>query len=488
MDHPWNRAALRPLLVLTLFAILFFAQDASATTTGCLSIPSACGYPDNTNSGVPANASLTNSGSMTISTNGQVINGLNVSGMVTVRADNVTIENSKIVPTSTGSGSAAILVEAGASGTVIENTTVGGKGAGSETIEAAVRNWGDGTTAERDYLYNCNECWQGDGTIRNSYMRVDSIYPGAHAEDIYVCSGAIDVDHSTLINEEHQTATVFGDTICGGGNVFSVTNSLLAGGGFLLYPQAGSSSSVGVMTVTGNRFARCTSGSRYESGSGGTSCTGSTAAGYFPYGGYYGVSAYTYTGGANAWSNNVWDDSSQPICPSGSAGCGVAVPPPTGTQPPPAPTPPVALPIEPVIPIAPTKHKEATAGASKNGSGAGAGANQGSGPSIEPPAHAVWNPPTTAPPSHRIRLNGAGSTGAMPIACVWTVSDRDGRKTLYRKRGCVSSLRLPPRGARTVRLTVTGSDAGTDSVRHTIRVFDGPPPPSLAAAQVAADF
>jgi hypothetical protein len=74
----------------------------------------------------------------------------------------------------------------------------------------------------------------------------------------------------------------------------------------------------------------------------------------------------------------------------------------------------------------------------------------------------------------------------MPIACVWTVTDGSGKKVLDRKRGCVSALRLPERGGRTVRLTVTGSNAASDSIRHTIRVLTGPPALTLSAAQIAA--
>jgi hypothetical protein len=157
---------------------------------------------------------------------------------------------------------------------------------------------------------------------------------------------------------------------------------------------------------------------------------------------------------------------------------------------PPAPTEELVPPAKETVP-APPKTKSPKSGGHHKGSStnvvsaveAGAGSTT---TATAPAAHAVWTSPATAPPGHRIRLNGAGSTGAMPIACVWTVTDGSGKKVLDRKRGCVSALRLPERGGRTVRLTVTGSNAASDSIRHTIRVLTGPPALTLSAAQIAA--
>ena len=198
----------------------------------------------------------------------------------------MTIRNDKIVSADTGSGSAGICVQNGRTGTKVINTTVAGKGSGPSTVEAAIRSY-SGVTVEGSWLTQCDECVQAwPLTVKNTYMKVSSIYSGAHAEDIYVCSGTVDVDHSTLINEQGQTATVFGDTICGGGNKFTVTNSLLAGGGFVLYSQANSTNPSGAQTtITGNHFVRCLSKAVYNSSSGGTACqSGPDSNGLYPNG------------------------------------------------------------------------------------------------------------------------------------------------------------------------------------------------------------
>ena len=277
-------------------------EEAVAANAHCYSSPHTCGYPDETNTG--ASGSLAPSGSITVSTNGAVVKDKEVSGKITINASNVTIENVKVVQTASGSGTQAI--SNNGSGNVIRNVTAGGKGTGSSTIEAAVRGF-QGVTLERDYFYNCNECMQGGGTVKDSYMVVSSIYSGAHAEDIYVCSDTITVEHSTLINSVNQTATVFGDTICGGGNKYTVKNSLLAGSGYVFYPQANNTNPSGAQTtIVGNHIARCL-GAPETKENGHWYCKGgSDSSGIYPYGGSYGIGAYF--SGPTTWSGNVWDD------------------------------------------------------------------------------------------------------------------------------------------------------------------------------------
>jgi hypothetical protein len=467
---------------------------AGAAASSCFARPSACGYPDASNTGVPAGTALTASGSRTISTNGTVLNALEIKGTVTIAADNVTIQNSRIVESSGGSGSVAVMLDNGADNFTIKNSEVVGPASNSSGLESAVWNHYDnpGASASRVYFHRCADCWEGAGSFHDSYMVVDAAYSGSHDEDIYVCGTSVEVEHSTLINTHEQTATVFGDTICGP-NTFIVRNSLLAGGGYVLYPQANSSSKVGTTEVVNNRFGRCLTATVYNSASGGRACAGGPDAnGIFPGSGYFGVSAYTYSGSGQTWNNNVWDDSSQPFCAGGGAGCGVVVPPPTSSEPvPPVTTPPSGPPVTPVPPVVttpPATSKPKPGNGGGNSADPGKGSNAGSGSAAgpaDPPAHAAWTTPALVGPGHRIRLDAGASTGALPIACRWTISGADGGKVLERKRGCVVWLRMPEHGGRTVKLTVTGSDAASDSVRHRIRVGTGQPTAALAAAQIA---
>jgi len=287
----------------------------------CFPQPSRCGYPDATNTGVPLGSSLTPSGPVTVTRDGTTLSGLEIVGRVVVAADDVTIEGSRIAPSWGGSGSYAVILNQGADDFTIRDSEVLGPASRRHGLQSAVWNhYGNpGATATRVYFHRCADCWEGAGTFRDDYMVVDAAYTGSHDEDIYVCGDRVDVDHSTLINRHNQTATVFGDTAGCGGNRFIVTDSLLAGGGFVLYPQANSEARTGSTRVVGNRFARCGTAAVYEKSSGGTSCRGGPdRAGVFPHGGYYGVAAYYYRGKGQAWRRNVWDDNLRPVCPGGS--------------------------------------------------------------------------------------------------------------------------------------------------------------------------
>ncbi len=422
----WQCSAARQLSLAACLAILVvfalaLAPSGAAASTDCFASPHTCGYPDATNTG--PTGTLTPSGSITASTNGQLIEGKEIHGQITVEADNVTIRNDKITATDAGSGSAGVWVQNNHTGTKVEDTTIEGKGSGSQTLEAAIRAY-SGVTVENDNLTLCDECVQAwPLVVKHTYMKVSSIYSGAHAEDIYVCSGAVTVEDSTLINEQGQTATVFGDTICGGGNNFTVTNSLLAGGGFVVYPQANSQSSTGAMTITRNRFARCTTSLVYEPGSGGTSCSGGMdAKGFYPFGGYYGLAAYYYEGGANIWQGNVWDDNSQPVCADGSPGCGTAPPP----------TPPVA----------------------------------------------IWTAPQGVEVGVPVTLDGSTSTGAAPLTCTWSI-ESEGGSVLASKSGCKTTYTFAAAGTAFVRLTVTDAEGETASNRQSfaVKAASSPTPP-----------
>jgi hypothetical protein len=297
----------------------------------CFASPGACSYPDPAYHNVGASspcAALTPSGSITASTPGQTLQGRNVTGTITVRAPNVTINNVCVTTDGGGQlGSAAITLVHGAQGTLIEHTTVAGLNSSDRSVEIATANGsGNNATLSQDYFYNCGECvhdqpWAvNDSYIISNGMRGTS----DHYEDVYCSGGTVSLNHDTLLNPQGQVAEVFCDTGGGSGgacsNHVSVSNSLLAGGGYTLYP-CGNASSVGssTMSITNNRFGRCTKSPFRQTDDGGYDCQGATSVdigsgadlnGYWPYGGHYGLDSYTYCPpiGGQTWSGNVWDN------------------------------------------------------------------------------------------------------------------------------------------------------------------------------------
>lgn len=266
------------------------------TGRNCASKPSACGYPDATNSGVPAGTVLTSSGGFTASTAGRTYSNLDVHGTITVTANNVTIMNSRIVAGDASMGSAAITIRSGVSGTKVLHTTMEGSDCQGGSLFAGVMNdSNDQLLMQADYGQCVDDILHGSGTITDSYSIDNANIPGDHYEPIAYDGGggAITIDHDTLLNPHDQTAAVF--VTCYFGPVASETikDSLLAGGDYVIYGPEGNGpcdAQTGHQDVENNRFSKI----------------------YFPKGGQYGTHLY-FQNGNTTWSGNVWDDTLQAI-------------------------------------------------------------------------------------------------------------------------------------------------------------------------------
>ena len=274
--------------------------------------------------GVPAGTKLRSLGSITVTAPGSVINGLNVSGSISVNANNVTIQNTKV--NCSCPGQFAVFQASNVSGLTIKNSEISGGNVGYFGRDGSI-----GETMSKVYMWNCDECVQYPSKVTDSYFYLGTPVNGAHYEAIYGNNQTIDVEHVTILNPHEQTATVFMNTNNGSDgpcqNHLTINNSLLAGGGVLFYPCAhGTSAGSSHTTITNNRFARCTTQptTHYGGSWGGTLCAGigSTtgngdvvtkpdAHGYFPEGGAFGDVSDIYCS-ATTWTNNVWDDNGAP--------------------------------------------------------------------------------------------------------------------------------------------------------------------------------
>jgi hypothetical protein len=294
------------------------ASSAPTEGSGCFAAPASCGYPVPSSTGVPSGSTLTSSGAITASTAGQVIAGKDVSGGINVKANNVTIENSRVAnegdcgPTNT-CGNWSIRIEAGVTGTVIRNVeTVPTAGT---TCEHDIRNTSSGTLEiVGSYLHACdsNVYSVGNTTLRDSYSIAKIAISTDHVENVYFDDSTFTVIHSTMLSPVEQTAVIFGNVNGGSGgtcsNHLTVEESLLAGGGYTLYP-CGNGTSAGSSTweVKNNHVARCRTSENEVSGGHWVCQNGTDQYGYYPRGGSFGLVAYSFSSG-RTWSGNVWDD------------------------------------------------------------------------------------------------------------------------------------------------------------------------------------
>jgi hypothetical protein len=294
----------------------------------CFASPHLCGYPDPSNTGVPPGVTLKPSGSITVTRPGTVIAGLEVTGTINVVADDVTIEDTRVIQnttcgSTTACGNYAIRIDESATGTTIrdvETSTVPG-----QTCQQDIRNTGGELTIEGAYLHACdgNVYAQGPTVLADSYGITKFVISSDHIENVYMNETSFTASHDTLFNPIDQTAVIFGNsgdgtdtTDCS--NRIVILGSLLAGGGYSLYPcahstQPGSS----YLNVQGNHFARCVTKEGYEPDGGQHPCVGGPdSSGYFPNSGSYGIAAYYYQG-TGIWRGNVWDNDLTKVCLDG---------------------------------------------------------------------------------------------------------------------------------------------------------------------------
>ena len=268
-----------------------------APQTNCINAPSACGYPDATNSGVPAGTPLTpRSGNISANTPGQTISNVDLTGgTIVVTANNVTIENSRITAgDSQLNGQSAIDIKHGVTGTKVMYVTMQGSNCNSGALFAGVMNEsGDHLLMDHDYGVCLDDILHGSGALLNSYSLDNANIPNDHYEPVADDggNGSLTVIHDTLLNPHDQTAAVF--TQCTFGDVASldIENNLAGGGDYAFYGPLSDpcSNGGGTETVKNNRLTRL----------------------YYPKGGQYGVGVY-FTKDVT-WSGNYWDDTLQAI-------------------------------------------------------------------------------------------------------------------------------------------------------------------------------
>lgn len=202
--------------------------------------PSSGGYPDATNTGVPAGVTLTNSGPVTVTTDGAIIENLNiVNGHIIVQADNVTIRNCRI----TTYDYYPILNEG--TNLVVEDCEI----TGTDPAVAAAISF-DNYTARR-----LNISGGFDGLKANSDTLIEDCYihdlrpsEGSHNDGIQTTGGNnVTVRHNTIDTNMIGVAIQFGSANAG----WVVTDNLIRATGWSISANSGTTSS----TFTNNRFA-----------------------------------------------------------------------------------------------------------------------------------------------------------------------------------------------------------------------------------------
>jgi len=293
-------AATATLLASTAAAALLPAAPAGAAATGTI----AAGFPAAATTGVPAGTTLktvpgtvssgpgwawnSSGGYLEVSGNGATLTGLRVNGNIDVSADNVTLNNIKLI--AGGDGSMGVSLRH-TSNVTIEHSTIAGLDTTSNRLMVGIKDiYGDatGTVVAGDNISKTSTAVQiYAGTIENNYIHNPGMTTGDHVNGITTNGDdqPLLIQHNTILNHYAQTDAIglFQDfsTVS---NV-TINDNFLAGGGYTIYGGMGSKGRSSNIVITNNTISTM----------------------YHPTGGYYGpVADYDSTAPGNTWSANTY--------------------------------------------------------------------------------------------------------------------------------------------------------------------------------------
>jgi hypothetical protein len=295
------------------------AKPEVLRSINCGPSPHLCGFPDETNTGVPAGTNLrsvpgevssgpgwtsNSAGDVEVSGDGAVFEGYIVHGYIDVTGSNVTIRNNEIINSGNDINGDGVNLSGNPGNVTIENNTMsspyGSHGtsgifAGIKDINGESRgtqvlgnNIADASTGVQIYM----------GLIENNYIHdVALASPGSHLNGTTSNGSTVPltIQHNTVFNPNGQTDAVSLFEDFGVEANVVINNNLLAGGGYVIYggqndggPQAYN------IRITNNRFATI----------------------YYPQSGYYGyITAFNPSAPGNVWSGNVLDTNNKPLGP-----------------------------------------------------------------------------------------------------------------------------------------------------------------------------
>lgn len=230
------------------------STPTTAPSTSTPSSTATAGTTDTSPAGVPAGTTLTPSGSVTVNTDGAVIDGLDISGTLTVNASNVTVKNTRV---RSGSAFWVVSVKGGATNVKFDHVTVAGGGtSGTEGASGVV---GPGTFNAVDVSQVENGFVPGNGSvISDSYVH-DLWAPGSpHYDGVQIDGNVngVQITGSTISNNQTQTSAIMVDNYDGPATNIVVDGNRLVGGGYTVYADGSFSSSSQIsVAYTNNRIS-----------------------------------------------------------------------------------------------------------------------------------------------------------------------------------------------------------------------------------------
>ena len=296
----------------SLMATPIASTSTASSVKGCAVKPSACGYPDATNTGVPAGTVLRSvpgqvssgpgwhwdsRGWLEVDGDGAVLDGLDIRANLDITASNVTVKNSRISETGDSFG----ISLRHTSKVTIQDSEITGPSTGSTRLMVGIKDiYGDSTGTQilrNDIARTSTGVQMESGLIQDNYIHDMGYKSGDHLNGITSngSTALLTIRHNTVLNSFDQTDAISLFEDFGVQANRTIDNNLVAGGGYTIYGGANpGGAATSNIHITNNRFSRL----------------------YYPNGGSYGpVTAYAPSGAGNTWTGNIWDDTLTPVNP-----------------------------------------------------------------------------------------------------------------------------------------------------------------------------
>ena len=280
----------------------------------CAATPSSCGYPDASNTGVPTGTVMRripedvtsgagwhydSRGWIEIDGAGTVFDSFDVANDINVSASNVTIRNCRI---RLGGESQGIGLRH-TNNVTIQDSQINSPNGGDNRLMVGIKDiYGDSTGLKilRTNIWNTSTAIQVEsGLIKDNYIHDLGYKNGDHVNGTTSNGGTglLTIDHNTVFNSYDQTDAISLFQDFGNQANRTISNNLLAGGGYTIYAGANPGKlPTSNITITNNRISRK----------------------YFPNGGSFGpITAYNANGTGNSFTGNIWDDTGQSLAYGG---------------------------------------------------------------------------------------------------------------------------------------------------------------------------
>jgi hypothetical protein len=281
-----------------------------ARAKDCAAAPHRCGFPDSTNTGVPARLRLRRvpgqissgpgwhydpRGFVVVSRPGAVLRDLYIPCTLSVTAPHVTVRDVRVV--ASGQNSIGVALE-NSDDVTVEDSTIEGSNPGSGRLMDGIKDVYGNVTGSRILNNNILQASTGiqiyQGLIQGNYIHHLGMVPTDHVNGLTTNGDTrpLVIRHNTIFDSYGQTDAIglFQDF----GVVANVTidDNLLAGGGYTIYGGQGSKGQPSHIVITKNRISTR----------------------FFRLGGRWGPAAYfSARATGDVWAGNVWDGTGRRI-------------------------------------------------------------------------------------------------------------------------------------------------------------------------------